>query len=401
MPDLDLFQAGLGLTPPWRVVSGNFDLELGRLELEVDFPRGARFGCPRCGELSPVHDAEAKSWRHLNFWQYQTYIHARLPRVNCPEHGVLQVEAPWARPGSGFTTLFEAFVLVLAKEMPVNAIARLLGEHDTRIWRLLHFHIERARAKEDFAQVRRLGVDETSRRRGHHYVSVFVDLDVPRAIFVTPGRDADSVARFKDDLEAHGGDAGRLTEFCADMAPAYRKGLERHLPRVPVTFDRYHLVQNLNRALDEVRRQEQENASELKRSRYLWLKNPGRLSGGQRRRLANLRREHAETAEAYRIKLAFQELYEQPAEHAELYLADWLEMAVTCGLKPVEDFACSVAEHWDGVLRWFQSRISNGVLEAISSLIQAAKRRARGYRTTENLIAIVYLTVGKLDLTLA
>ena len=131
------------------------------------------------------------------------------------------------------------------------------------------------------------------------------------------------------------------------------------------------------------------------------LKNPGRLSGGQRRRLANLRLEHAETAEAYRIKLAFQELYEQPAEHAELYLADWLVMAVTCGLKPVEDFACSVAEHWDGVLRGFQSRISNGVLEAISSLIQAAKRRARGYRTTENLIAIVYLTVGKLDLTLA
>lgn len=118
------------------------------------------------------------------------------------------------------------------------------------------------------------------------------------------------------------------------MAPAYRKGAERYFPRVPLTFDRYHLMQNLNRALDEVRRQEQENASELKRSRYLWLKNPSRLSGGQRRRLAHLRREHAETAEAYRIKLAFQEIYEQPTEYAELCLADWLETAVTCGLRP-------------------------------------------------------------------
>ncbi|HVB52946.1 MAG TPA: ISL3 family transposase [Candidatus Acidoferrales bacterium] len=272
-----------------------------------------------------------------------------------------------------------------------------LRRADNRIWRIVHFHVERVRAREDWSGVHRAGMDETSRRHGHHYVSMFVDLDRVKVLFASPGRDAESLGRFKADLEAHGGRAEQLSELCADMAPAYRKGAERYFPRVPITFDRYHLMQNLNRAVDQVRRQEQENASELKRSRYLWLMNPGRLSAGQRRHLTRLRREHSQTAEAYRLKLSFQEFYLQPASEAELYLADWIEMAIKSGLEPIADFACSIAEHWDGVVRWIHSRISNGVLEAISSLVQAAKRRARGYRTTENLIAVVYLTAGKLD----
>ncbi len=231
---------------------------------------------------------------------------ARLPRISCAQCGVLQVAVPWARTGSGFTVLFEALVLTLAKEMPVHAIARLFQEHDHRIWRIIHFHIERARAKEDFSQVRRLGVDETSRRRGHHYVSIFVDLDRPRVVFCTEGRDAESFGRFRQDFEAHGGQPAQLTELCMDMAPSYRWGAARYLAQVPITFDRYHLIQNLNRAMDHVRRAEQEVASSLKKSRYLWLTNPRRLSAGQRRRLAQLRHEHRESAEAYRLKLAFE-----------------------------------------------------------------------------------------------
>ncbi|HEY9288527.1 MAG TPA: ISL3 family transposase [Candidatus Dormibacteraeota bacterium] len=398
MPELELFQTALGLTPPWRVVDSAFDAQAGQLTIELDFPRGSRFPCPTCQRPDcPIHDVEPKRWRHLNFWQYETILTARLPRIRCEQCGVLQVEVSWARPGSGFTVLFEALVLTLAKEMPVHAIGRLFREHDNRLWRIIHFHIDRARAKEDFSQVRRLGVDETSRRRGHHYASMFVDLDRPRAIFCTEGRDLESFGRFTVDFEAHGGRPAQLTELCMDMAPSYRAGAAKYLPQVPITFDRYHLMQNLNHAMDLVRRAEQEVASTLKKSRYLWLTNPRRLSAGQRRRLAHLRREHRDSAEAYRLKLAFADFYEQPADAAEVYLAEWVEMAILSGLDPMADFACSVAEHWDGVVRWFNSKVSNGVLEAISSLVQAAKRRARGYRTTRNLVAVVYLAAGKLN----
>ena len=99
-------------------------------------------------------------------FQHQAYLHARVPRVTCPTHGTRQVGLPWARPGSGFTLLFEALLVALLAQMPVKAVADLVGEHDTRLWRLLHHHVEQARAKVSMAKVSRVGVDETSARRG-------------------------------------------------------------------------------------------------------------------------------------------------------------------------------------------------------------------------------------------
>jgi len=107
VPELEPFQSALGLSAPWRVVGSDFDLKADQLDLQIDFPRGARFACPACGNPCPVYDTEDKSWRHLNFFQYRTLIHARLPRVECESDGIRQVEAPWARPGSGFTVLFD------------------------------------------------------------------------------------------------------------------------------------------------------------------------------------------------------------------------------------------------------------------------------------------------------
>lgn len=393
-----LFEKALGLVPPWKVARSEFDLAQRRLDLFLDFDRGARFACPACGAPGrPVHDTEDKAWRHLDFFQYQAFLHARVPRIRCETDGVRQVEVPWARPGSGFTHLFEAFVMTLAAEMPVRAIADLLGEHDTRIWRLVHFHIARARASEDFSAVRHLGVDETSQRRGHHYISLFCDLERAKLLFATPGHGADTFGRFRADLVAHGGDPAKLRELCMDMSPRYIPGAAEHLPGVPITFDKYHLVQEINWAVDVVRRSEQVRRSTVKRGRYLWLTNPERLNHRQRADLERLAGEHRRTARAYRIKLAFQELFRQAPEDAEAYLRRWYSWAIRSRLEPIKAFARSIRWHWQGVLRWFASRMNNGILEAMCSLIQAAKRRARGYRTTENLIAIAYLTVGKLD----
>ncbi len=398
----DLFQAALGLAEPWQVTRTTFDATARRLDLYLDFPMGARFPCPQGDQSAcPVHDTEPKTWRHLDFFQHQAYLHARVPQVICPAHGTRQVALPWARPGSGFTLLFEALLMALLAEMPVKAVAVLVGEHDTRLWRLLHHHVEQARAKLDLAEVTRVGVDETSAKRGQDYVSLFVDLDAPnpRVLFATEGRDHSTVARFAADLVAHGGDPVKVRDVSADMSPAFAKGVRASLPKAYLTWDRYHLVSHATKAVDEVRRAEAKTHPELKGTRYVWLKRPEHLTVKQAATLQGLTPASVglATARAYRWRLAFDAFFEQPRELAEDYLERWYQGAIRSRLDPIQTFARMIGEHWEGVLRWHWTKINNGVLEGINSLVQASKRRARGYRNKRNLIAMIYLIAGRLD----
>ena len=398
----ELFQAALGLTDPWRVERSEFDAAARRLDVYLDFTRGARFPCPHGEEgTCPVHDTTDKVWRHLDFFQHQAYLHARVPRVTCPTHGVHQVAVPWARPESGFTLLFEALLMAMLAEMPVKAVADVVGEHDTRLWRVLHHYVDKARDALSMAGVTSIGIDETSARRGHDYISLFMDLAERRVLFATEGRDASTVGRFVKDLVDHGGSAGAITAACCDLSPAFALGLAQNLPEAEITYDRYHIIQLLSLAVDTVRRQESPSKPRtLKHTRYLWLKNPKNLTPKQAEKLAYLMTKEAtlRTARAYRWRLQFDAFFDQPADLAEGYLDQWCRGVMRSGLHPLKVFVKTVRQHWEGILRWHTTRSSNGILEATNSLIQAAKRRARGYRTTANLIAMTYLIAGKLDL---
>ena len=402
MQDTDLFQMALGLFPPWLVERCAFDPEEKQLDIYIDFSKGGEFGCPQCGRPGcKAHDTVNKVWRHLNFFQHVTYLHVRTPRVECPDCGVKQVPVPWAREGSGFTLLFEAFIMAMAKEMPVNAIARLVGEHDTRIWRILHHYVEEARSEQDYSRISKIGMDETSSKRGHNYITVFVDMDKSQVLFATPGRDAATLTAFKEDLEAHGGDAGSIKQVCCDMSPAYIRGIEDTFEEAAITFDKFHILKVINEAVDEVRRWEQRTRPELKKTRFAWLKNPQNLTVKQRGIIEDLNvpKLNLKTAKGYQIKLTFQDLYKQPRGQAEEFLKRWYFWATHSRLQPMIAAARTIKRHWAGVLGWFESGITNGVLEGINSLIQAAKAKARGYRSTRNLITIVYLIAGKLDLS--
>ncbi len=262
--DLRLFQAALGLSEAWQVVSVEFDPAAKRLDLRIDFEKGSRFACPECGrEGCPVHDTEEKTWRHLDFFQHQAYLTARVPRVVCPEHKTHLVEVPWARERSGFTLLFEALVMAMVAEMPVATLAALVGESDMRIWRIVHHYVDEAVEAQDLSGVERVGIDETSSRRGHEYVSVFADLDERRGVFCVEGRDHETVQAFSLFLETHGGDPGRVSEVCQDMSEAFLKGTLTYLPAAEVTFDRYHVKSHLSKAVEEVRREEATHHREL------------------------------------------------------------------------------------------------------------------------------------------
>ncbi len=395
-----LFGMALGIVAPWEVTEVNFSKESNRLDITIDFQRGSVFSCPVCGAPAPAYDTTEKTWRHLNFFQYEAYLHAFVPRVNCPNEGcgVKQIQVPWARVGSGFTLLFEALVMTMARDMPVNVMARLFSVTDTRLWRVINTYVEAARAKEDFSDVKRIGIDETSTKKGHNYATFFFDLDKKTLLFGTEGKDNETVKDFVVDLKKHGGDPEQITDAAIDMSKAFIKGVKEQLPNAVVTFDKFHLIRLMNEALGKIRAEEARLFPDaLKMSRYLFLKNPEDLTPEEEARMDTMVANQCyKSVEAYAHKLNLQNVYfAQSRQEAEALLNQWHKKTSKSTIVLIQKMAKTVKDHWDGILSHFDSELTSGFLEGINSLIQAAKARARGYRNPRNMISMAYLIAGK------
>jgi transposase len=294
--------------------------------------------------------------------------------------------------------LMEALIVTLCQAMPIRQVAQLLGVGDMRLWRTLDYYVEGARAQEDFSAVAAVGLDETAARRGHHYISLFHDLDAGRLLFACEGRKAEVVAQFAEDLEAHGGCAENIQDVCIDMSTSYRSGVAEHLPWAAVTFDEFHVIQLVNKAVDEVRRQEVKSTPSLKRSRYVWLKDKHAWNVRQIAQFADLKQLNLKTHRAFRIKESLREIFHSAPsrEEAEPLLDQWYSWARRCRLEPIKQVAKTLKDHWAGILNAFDSKLTNGRVEGANSLVQAAKAKARGYGTVKHLITIAYLVAGKL-----
>jgi transposase len=401
MDEKQLFALALGLNEPWYIERIEFDPGKRRLDLFLEFKKGARFLCPECGsgdgELCSVHDTKERTWRHLDFFQHQAYLTARVPRVTCSTHGVHQVNVPWARAGSGFTLLFEALALCMAKEMTVAGLAKVMGCGEATLWRILARYVTETVAREDYSGLKALGVDECSKRRGHQYITTFCDLDASRVVHVEEGRDHTVFRGFVRFLEDHGVPGSQVTEICMDMWEGYLKGAQEELPHAEITFDRYHLMVLMNRAVDLVRRSEVKNKWS-RGARFLLLRNPETLTARQRSELERIKSLDSKTARAYHIKLALRRLWEQPTpEEAEKYLRQWYFWATHSRLEPVINVAKTIKRHWQGVLRFFTSRITSGIVEGLNSKIKTAMKRAYGFKKIEYLRTVIYLVAGKLN----
>lgn len=395
-----VFTQALGLSSPWAVERVAFDEARRRIDLYVAYPANTA-PCPACGaEGQPIHDRRSRSWRHLDFFQFEAHIHCELPRVGCTQCGkTLQLPVPWAREGSRFTLMFEALALMLAREMPVSVCARILRCSDGALWRQIDVHVRAARERESHVAVRVLGIDETACARGHHYITLVHDLDERRLLFATPGRDAAAIAAAAQDLRAHGGAPEAIDTVCMDMSRAYRAGVAKQMPQAAIAFDRFHVIQMANAALDEVRREEAREEPSLKRTRWGWLKDARRWTREQIDSMHWLTRTRLKTARAWRLKEALRDIYKQAAsyEQAEAALTKWASWARRSRLEPMKKLAATLKTHWAGVLNAFgAAHLHNGYVEAVNSLVQAAKARARGYGTTGHFIAMCYLIAGKL-----
>ena len=396
-----LFARALKLESPWEIKTIEFQEAEGVIKVYIDFPRGSVFCCPACGKEVKAYDTTEKEWRHLSFFQYACYLVVRVPRIDCPADGILQIDVPWARDGANFTFLFESFAMILVRDMPVNKVSQIIQVDDNKLWRMMQYYTEAARKQEDYSEVTKIGVDETSKAKGHDYVSLFVDLGKRRTIFVAEGKGSETMTAFSQDFKEHHGNPKDITDVSIDMSPAFINGVEENLPDATITFDKYHILKVINAAVDGVRKAETQEQDLLRGQKYLFLKNRENLTESQFQTLQSIEsipRLNLKTVRAYHIRENFQEIYkEESKEEFGKSLKRWYFWATHSRIEEIKEAAKTIKRHWAGVLRWYDSRINNGILEGLNSLIQAAKAKARGYRTFKNLKTIIYMLTGKLD----
>jgi transposase len=398
---------GLGVTPPWRLTDQR--LETGtqphELHLRLEAGRGSLFPCPDCGRACKAHDFAEFTWRHLNFFQHHCYVTAKLPRTDCPDHGVKRIHAPWAREGSSFTLLFEQVALMLVREMPVLAAARQIGITDKRLWRIVAYYVGEALGRLDLSTLEAVAFDETASKRGHNYVTVFIDLDRREkpVVFATPGKGKETVARFHQFLVEHGGRPGCIAEVVCDMSPAFLAAIKNTFPQAAVTVDWFHVVQLFTKAVDDVRKEEARLVKLPAAIRWAVLKAKERsLSVKQAAALAELEAGDYLTAVAWRLKekLRWVRAAETP-NAARWRLSHFLRHArekIGCG-PLVEHFKAAldtVEKHQERILERWASTYSNARLEALNGIFKTARARARGYRNVQTFITMIYLIAAPL-----
>lgn len=397
-----IFSAALNIIDPWFIETVSLDEESKRLDIHISFRRGATFPSNRAGYFGEfkVYDSSKKNWRHLNFFEYECYLNCKTPRIDLGDGKTEIVNPPWAGLSNDFTLLFEAFIVQLCIISTVNSVAKLLSEHDTKIWRLLEKYVVGARAEEDFSKVDTIGMDETSLKKNHNYISLFVDIKEKRTLFVTEGKDHSTVDRFAADLRRHNGDAENIDFASMDMSRSFIKGVKENFPNAEITFDKFHIIKPINEAVNEVRKAEVESQPILKQKRNIFLKNAKNLTPKQRQELEDIKLSNLnlKTFRALRIREAFQEIYKADTrDEFETLLKKWYYWATHSQLEPIKEVAKTIKAHWDGILSWFDSQISNGILEGLNSIIQAAKAKSRGFKNFQYFRVMVYLLTGKFD----
>lgn len=395
-----LFGMALGLQTPWEITGVTFktnDTARSELHLQIGFVPGSKFK-DEAGVDCAVHDTIERQWQHLNFFEHHCFLHCKVPRITTSEGKVRTIDVPWARAHSGFTLLFEAFALALIeREMPIARVAQILGVHPQRIWTVFDHWVGKARTNDDPSSIRRLGVDETSSKKGHSYVTIGVDLDASRVIHATEGKGKQCIHSIAQHLRNKGVMPEQIEQLSMDLSPAFIAGAAESFPKASITFDRFHVVKLLNEAMNKVRIDERKEHAALKNHKYTFLKNKATLSDKKRQALEEMITLYPTLGAAYRLKELFNDLWtmsDRPTVNA--FLNDWCIQVEQAKIPAFQKFVNTLRAHWSGIIHFVESNITNAILESINSKIQLAKRRARGFRNAKNYINMIYFLCGKL-----
>lgn len=391
-----IFSLALGLEKPWFIEKTEFNLAEQQLDIYLSFTRGHKFTIDD-GSSRTAHDSLPRTWQHLNFFQHKCFLHAKVPRVKQSNGKVKLEPVPWARSGSSFTLLFEAFAMLLIEsEMPVNKAAKVLNIYPNRLWTIFNYWISKAHKDDKIETLEKVGFDETSVRKGHNYVTTMVDLLERRVLFATEGKGSDCIEKSVSYLKDKPVEVNSIDQVCIDMSPAFITGVSHNLPEAAITFDKFHVVKEVNKAMDELRKLERKGNDLLKKHKYTFLKS--KLVAEIKEERDILMELYPKLGEGYRLKEMFNDFWDlKDKDEAESYLAFWCDLADESNIYPFKKVVKTIRTHWSGIINYIESRINNGILEGLNSKIQLAKKRARGYRNTENFINMIYFTCGKLE----
>jgi transposase len=404
MQDRELYATILGIELPWRVERVELDAKAQRVIVFLEY-QAAACSCPECGRECPLHDHRDRQWRHLDTCQYETLLQARVPRVECPEHGVHQVRVTWAEAGSRFTALFERLAIDWLREAPVLAVARRMRLSWDEAWGIQARAVKRGLERRKDVRPIFVGVDEKAFRRGHRYVTIVNDLVEAEVLFISLERTRESLEEFwREGLSERA--RAEVVAVAMDMWEPYVQATLAHLTGAEkkIVFDKFHVAKHLNEAVDKVRRGEHKELwaggdQRLKGTKYWWLRPLGDLNAEAQRAFRSLRNSDLKVARAWAIKEMAMRLWEYRSKGwAERFFKRWYFWATHSRLKPIIKVARMLKGHLSNLLTYVNYPITNAASEAINGKIQAVKAKARGFRNSENFIAAIYFHCGGLDL---
>lgn len=406
MQDFELYQQILGITAPWTVARIALDLEELTVYVYIKASDDAPWCCPTCGSPTPLYDhREARTWRHLDSCQFQTFLVAAVPRVCCPTHGVLTANVSWSVPHSRFTLLFERFAIDLLRATQVQAkTAALLRLTSSQVHDLMERAVTRGLARRDAdTMIAHLTLDEKSFQQGHQYLTVLGDSDAGRVLEVIETRTKEAtVSLLTETLTANQRHA--VQSISMDMWEAFMSAAQTVLPTADIVHDRYHIAQYLNDAVDKTRRAEhktllKQDCNTLNASKYLWLKGPDRFTEKQRERFDTLRDLDLETAHVWSFKETFRSFFTSTTvAEGIIFFNQWFEQAIALGNKHLNKVAEMLQGHLNGLVAYLRHRTTNAMAEGLNSRIQHIKACAHGFRRfTSYRIAILFF-LGKLQL---
>jgi transposase len=405
MDSNELYRHLLGLTEPWVVERVELDVAHTQVVVYVGHALGTRFACPECAQGLAVYDHQPERvWRHLDSCQFMTYLHARPPRVQCPEHGVRQVRLPWAEAGSRFTHLFEVLAIEVLLATNVKRAAEILRITWDEAWHLMERAVMRGRAAKGGKLPALMGVDEKAIAKGHRYMTLVCDLEAATVEYIGEERKEESLAAYFKAFPVE--QRQSIEAISLDMWPAFINACQAEVPQAEnkMVFDRFHIMRHVLDAVDKVRKHEhrallEQGDTTLAKSKYLWLYSAENVPERSQEHFEQIKTMELKTARAWALKESLRQLWNyQSLIWAMRFWRRWYFWATHSRLAPIIAAAKLIARHLPNVLTYFAHRITNAVAEGLNFKIATVQKRACGYRNRDHFKIAVYFHCGGLNL---
>jgi transposase len=394
-----IFGVAIGIKEPWFIEKIEM-VNQSELHIYVGLRVGTRFEFD--GQDYGKYDYQERTWRHLNFFQHECYIHCKVPRIQTKSGDTKLVEVPWAASGSSFTLLFSAYSQLLVKQgLSFRKTAEYVNVSGKQVSKMVYDNVNFALDTQKIETVQHLGVDETSIKKGHQYITVLTDTERKKVVAITTGKDSKAMQEALDIMENRGAKPHKIRTVTMDMSPAYISTAEDWLPNASMVFDRFHLEVLANKKVDEIRKYEAKQYKELKNTKYLWLRNNHGLKEEQKLQIQLLEASFPTLGKAYRLKELLKTVMNEAYYSKSLKgIKTWMKLAQNSQILQMQQLAKTFDRHWIGIKNYFRTHRTNAFAERVNLKIQEIKRIARGFANIENFKAMIFFHLGGLELKL-